>query len=315
LTQITTNFGSYVNGDGGTTTFYDIHKTFISNIAGLGSAVVGPMTLTVPSGAVYVRFQLAYTALSAATANGGASLVSPAPTPMTWANTAAAIQALNAATNPFVGANAYVFGDSITFGLNYTPVLQAKLQLASLSMSGGGGVPMVGSFGTAVAAFNANPTGPSILQLIAAEIAGCSLIVIEMGTNDGGDTLGTIADTATALTATPTTTTFYGDCKMVAAALEAAITINAPTTYPTIIVSAPYLQSRITGTVLENIIAAEQAVFGGLYGYPVINGATSYGINPTNWSVTTIDTIHPNGIGGQMMGATLARFCVANAHQ
>ena len=102
---------------------------------------------------------------------------------------------------------------------------------------------------------------------------------------------------------------------MVANTLEAAIAINAPAVRPTIVVATPYLESRLVGVTLTNITTAEQAVFGGLYGYPVLNWATQSGINPANWPTTLVDTLHPTMLGGQMLGASLAHFAVANAFQ
>jgi hypothetical protein len=102
---------------------------------------------------------------------------------------------------------------------------------------------------------------------------------------------------------------------MVANMLESAIAINAPSVMPTIVVATPYLQSRVTGTLLDNITTALQQVFGGLYGYPVCVLSTNSGINPNNWATTLSDTVHVTTFGGNMIGSSLGRFANAHAHQ
>jgi collagen type VII alpha len=300
--------------------FYDVAGTFISSIT--SSTVAANTAITVPSGAVQLWVSLNPTAdavnLSLYLMVPGSALPSHYVSSQYLDTGSASIITTNVGTlqtaaQPFAGATVWTTGDSILWGGLFLPSLQAVLNSATISASSGGsGEQMYQAFSEAVATHAANPTGPSVTQLVATSIAGASLLVVEFGTNDGATTLGTSADTASPV---GTSTTFYGDCKMVATTLEAAIALNAPAVMPTIVVVTPYLQSRVTGTTLTNLITAEQTVFGGMYGYPVLNWSTQSGINPTNWSVTLSDTVHPTTLGGKMLGSSLARFILANAHQ
>jgi len=278
--------------------WYDIAQNFISATA----IPAASGAFTAPTGAAYARVSGLLTKLStdSLTQRTAAPSYNPA---FGGAATGGAVSGLS-------GLNIGIIGDSITQNSTWQSTVVARTGAVIAFEDGRGGRLMGQAFecygaasaGSTLSTFNTTYTncgskltvGQTVGDSIATDLSTVNMLMIELGTNNRSETIGTLGDTATA-------GTLYGDLYWV---LTTALTAN-PSLRLAFVTPQYSAQSDSTSLAVATAIEA----FGNYWGVPVLNMTKMCGTNSLNASTWLSDGTHPTATSGtEYYGACISAF-------
>lgn len=295
LTTISFN-GNIGNG----LAFYDANKSFLSYIP------AGTTSVTVPSNAVFFRFSNSGSPAGVVAVAGPPSIVPSSYVPYGTVSAAVtqALAAVPLTLGPLAGKNLGIFGDSIVAGFGYTwlPTVQSRTNATfgfNDSLSGREIRYTFSNYNTgAVAPYDGSGTTTSG-HTLANDLASVDLLVIELGTNDGGQYIGNNLGSPTDAPSMKSNATLSANIAGVITTLLAA----KPTLR--IVWVTPWLDNPTNNRAGCNSAACSAGINQAIvttcaaYAVPVVNMLTESGINPSTWSTYLIDGVHPSPTGGQ----------------
>ena len=185
--------------------------------------------------------------------------------------------------------NWLAIGDSITYANKYQPLVQRGLKIKSVQTE----------------AVPGRPIKPMADNLTAESLKNIDLITVFGGTNDYGSNkmLGTIKDDKTQ-------DTFYGNLKNVIEKIIAVKPKKATLVFFTPLKRGAFKNQPVypnpnsSGHKLDDYVNAEKQVCK-LYSIPVIDLFHKSGLEVDNLSKFTIDNLHPNDEGHQMISKVM----------
>jgi lysophospholipase L1-like esterase len=278
--------------------FYDAGQALIKFYpSGLTSAPV-------PPGAVFFRFSTSGDPSTVVVVAGSTAPSTYIPYGATNAAVAQSLAQVPKSLGPLAGKNLGVFGDSIVAaaGTTWMPTVQARTNATFTFVDGVGGRETryaFSNYNNGAAApgdgSGTSPTGHTLAQ----DLASIDLLLIELGTNDGGqyrtNNLGSPTD---APSMNPAATLSANIAGVITTVLAARPTLR-------IVWMTPWQDNPTNGHGGCDSAACGTAVTKALvdvcqaYAIPVINMLTESGINSRTWSTYLVDGLHPSQTGGE----------------
>jgi hypothetical protein len=187
--------------------------------------------------------------------------------------------------------NWLAIGDSITYANKYQPLVQSGLKIKSVQTD----------------AVPGRPVKPMADNLTPDSLKNIDLITVFGGTNDYGSNkiLGTIKDDKNQ-------DTFYGNLKNVIEKINAHKPKKATVVFFTPLKRGAfknqpvYPNPNLSGYKLDDYVNAEKQVCK-LYSIPVIDLFHKSGLEVDNLSKYTVDNLHPNDRGHQMIAKIMIK--------
>jgi lysophospholipase L1-like esterase len=290
---------SFNNNVGNGLVFYDANKSFLSYLPG------GLTTVAVPANAAYFRFTSSGSPATMVAIAGPPASVPSAYVPygVTNAAVAQALAQVPLTLGPLAGKNLGIFGDSITaaFGYTWMPTVATRTNATfgfNDSLSGRETRFVFSNYNNGALKPNdgsgTSPAGHTLAQ----DLANVDLLLLELGTNDGGQFTGNNLGSPTDAPNMNFDATFSASIAGVITTLLAA----KPTLR--IVWMTPWQDNPTNGHAGCNSLACSQAInqtivnVCSVYSVPVVNMLTESGINASTWSTYLLDGVHPSSIGG-----------------
>jgi hypothetical protein len=293
--------------------FYALDKSFIS-----GGQSHASTPITVPAGAAYFRSMgdltgtATYMLVPGSTLPGSYQAFGYNSPTVEAANIATAIAASKVSSVRFG-----VFGDSISAAFtdrwqNYVAAKTGMTMVFEDSHSGRSTTNIFENFGggNGTGTYSGTPVGggsDSILhgittgQTLAQAIANVDIMLIWLGTNDGGCYYNQVASTTPSVGTPGDTPSMTGNCTAVYG--KTIEVLEAANPSMKVIFITPYFDNPSNGHGGCNSVPCVNAIVGAmvgeaaLYGVPVLNMLTASGIGMANWTTTLGDGLHPSNIG------------------
>jgi lysophospholipase L1-like esterase len=287
--------------------FYDVNQALVQFIP------PNPIFAAVPANAVFFRISTSGDPSTYVVVAGSLASVPSTYIPYGAVNDAVteSLAQIPKTLGPLAGKNLGIFGDSIVAaaGPAWMPTVEKRTNATFTFVDGVGGRETRFAFSNynngALAPNDGSGTSPAG-HTLAQDMAGIDLLVIELGTNDGGqyrgDNLGTSTD---APTMNPNATLSANIAGVITTILIAKPTLR-------VVWMTPWQDNPTNGHGGCDTVACSKAVNKAIiemcaaYGVPIINMLTESGINSQTWSTYLVDGLHPSQIGGEMVIGPLA---------
>ena len=280
--------------------FYDAGQNLVQFVP------PGLVSATVPQNAIFFRFSTSGDPSTFVVVAGPSANIPATYLPFGAVN-AAVVESLAQvprSLGPLAGKNLGVLGDSIVAatGDTWMPTVQKRTNATFTWVDGVGGRETRFAFsnynnGAAIPGDGSgtNAAGHTLAQ----DLSSIDLVLIELGTNDGGQfnssNLGTSTD---APSMNPSATLSANIAGVITTILAAKPTVR-------ILWMSPWLDNPTNGHGGCSTVACSTAVTNTIlqtcagYAIPVINMLTESGINSRTWSTYLVDGLHPSQVGGE----------------